>query len=782
MNILIDGQTFLTPEIHRGIGIYTKNVINYMLKLDYMHSWYICLSDASKLKGLDPWVQKKIHVIESSEMGPGIEYGQNSVYTKKIESVVEEYRIDIFWIPNALMVNVLFLEHSINCKVIITLFDIIPYMFPVKEWTKEIRKEYLRRLDFIKTKDIELVFISKASAKDYIEMIGKVKTLNVTPLAANNYLFYQKMKDRIFQERPYILFTGGFDYRKNIDGAIAAYELAMRVYLDDKDFQKYRFIIVGDCNGNIKVNYEKKLEQRGLADKVILTGYVTDEKLAELYKNADIFFFPSKYEGFGLPILEAMLAGTYIVSADNSSLPEVCGNYALFCDANDVENMASVLYQAYCNRKQEQVNDIQIRQEYARSYSWEKTARKTLEIINKLICSKLREKKDKDKIAILTPWPKQKTGIASYIYNLTPYLAEYFDIDIYTDADIDEDNVISNVSFFSISTFKKTEVHYQHVLYEIGNNVAFHKTIYEIFETKPDIVEIHDYVLAPFFYELYFKGKKKKFKDLLKLSYGKKGGDLYQLCLQKCGYPDVLKYPMSESVVKMAKCTIVHNSWSKMQLNNDNIKMIPLACFDAANIEDQNLKDIQVRVKEKIGYHGELIIGCFGWINTNKRPLIVLDAVKALIKQDYEVKLVFWGESNTNEVFQKIENYKLQQHVCVTGYLKSDEYEVAMEMTDIVINLRHPSMGESSATLCEAFKHAKAVIVSELNQYDEYPDEVCWKVPVCKYETKLLIRYLQYLVDNPSVRNVLGNNAKCYADYIFDPNKIALQYFECLNN
>ena len=89
-------------------------------------------------------------------------------------------------------------------------------------------------------------------------------------------------------------------------------------------------------------------------------------------------------------------------------------------------------------------------------------------------------------------------------------------------------------------------------------------------------------------------------------------------------------------------------------------------------------------------------------------------------------------------------------------------------------------MGESSGTLCEAFKYGKPVIVSGINQYLEFPDEVCWKVPVGAGEVDCLVEMIAYLIENSEVRYALGKNARNFADEVLSPVKIARQYFEIL--
>lgn len=778
MNILIDGQTFETPEVHRGIGIYTKSVIDNMLKLNYEHNWYICVSDAKNLRELDGWVQNKLHVIIRPEVRPEINYARNEEYTKALEEIVEEKSIDMVWIPNMLMVNVLALERMLPCRVCVTVYDLIPYLFPIKEWGTPIVKEYNRRLQFLAKEDVELLFISQATKDDYVKNIGKADKSAVTFLAADAKTFYKKRTAESGKSN-IVLFTGGFDYRKNIDGAIDAFACAMKKYADDRMFAKSKLVIVGATDAATRQKYEEIIADKNLTDKVELTGYISFETLGELYKTADVFFFPSLYEGFGLPILEAMLGGGYVVSADNSSLPEVCGGHALLCGTKSADEMATALYQGYCNAMEESVETKNIRQEYALNFTWERTAQATLDFWEEgeLLCMSSK----KAKIAILTPWPEQETGIASYQYRLTPYLQKYYDIDIYTDSASMKQKTYRDICFKKIEEFEQNSREYKHVLYQIGNNVEFHKSIYEKLEKYGGIGEIHDYILTPFFFHSYFlKGNLDAFKKAMETGYGEKGLQEFAHCEKTMMQPDMYEYPMTHTIAKCSKKLIFHNNWSVKQIGMKEATVIPLACFDTFTCDEDTVKSVVERLKKKYRVEGEIVIGCFGWVNENKRPLVIVQAVNELLKCGYRMKLFFWGKAQDAQVLNLAKELQIQDSVFVSGYLSEEEYEAALDMTDIVVNLRYPSMGESSATLCEAFKYGKAVIVSELNQYTEFPDDVCWKVPICAQEQDVLREYLKCLIERRDVRLALGENARNYADVVLSPERIAKQYYKFL--
>ena len=782
MKILIDGQTFETPEIHRGIGVYTKNVINQMVKQNYEVEWYIALSNDRNLVELDPWVRQRLHVIVAEDMTPCTDYTRNARYTAKLEELIDNYDIDALWLPNGLMVNVLFLSRAVSCPVFLTVYDLIPYLYPIKEWPEPITREYMRRLEMAKSEpNIHLVMISEATLRDWQEKLGDREShAVVTFLSADSRLFYCKRTTEI-AANPYILFTGGFDYRKNVDGAIASYALARKKHAEDEDFQRYHLVIVGKYDAATKEKYDKYIRSMGLESLVRLTGFVSDQELARLYRNADIFFFPSKYEGFGLPLLEAMLSGDYIVSADNSSLPEVCGEYAVLFDVNNQEEMADALYQGYKNRKEETLEDIQRRQEYALSFSWDRTAQGTLEMIERYSAPCVSSEKH-PKLAIFSPWPEQKTGIANYMYKLTPYLMEYFDVTIFTSAPKTKRRPLAGVNIRDLNSFSSKE-EFDYKLYQIGNNADFHKEIFDLLEQYGGIAEIHDFILTPFFFVSYYgQGQKQKFEKLLKLGYGpKKGQEFYDLTVSTGNHPDVFDCPMAHSVAALADKTILHNHWSTDQLAGDNACVVPLASFpmhepESIAMEAAEKKLIRLFEKE----NGEVLIGCFGWVNANKRPEVVIQAVSELKKRGYTPKLVFWGENNVQNLNELISDYDLKNQVFVSGYLDADEYYAALRKSDIVVNLRFPSMGEASATLCEAFKMGKPTIVSDLNQYREYPDDVCWKLPVGEQEVEMLCAYISYLIDHPEVREALGGNAKAYADYALAPERIAKLYYTCI--
>lgn len=779
MNILVDGQTLETEEINRGIGVYFKNVLGDMIKNTIGNIWYITVSNPASLKKLDAWVANRVTPIADEYFAPSFDYNREDIYTDKLNECIEKYHIDCYWNPNPVMVNVLFPNKKINCAFFAMMHDIIPYVMPIKEWSETVTIEYHRRLQYIK--DVNMLCNSEATKTDYINHIGNPKSVTVALLAANSRIFYKERETLNRTNEIKIVFAGGFDYRKNIERAVEAFAQAQKRI----NGKKAIFYIVCKYAQSEKERFQIKLQQLNIAERVVLTGYIPDEELAALYQSADVFFFPSLYEGFGLPLVEAMLGGAYILSADNSSLPEVCKEHALYCNAHNVDDMAAKLVEAVDNSLKESLEEKQNRQKYALGFTWEKTAEQTYAAMEKAI---EQQPEGRKKIALVTPWPKQQTGIANYVYRLVPALYKYFDIDIFVDNVLDMESELLPNNYgnrYLINELEAKHADYDKIIYQIGNSKEYHSAIYRMFKKYNGIAEIHDFIIEPFFYHTYYlEGEQEVYGQALQDGYGEEGRRQFEAV--KCGeaYTDSERFPMCHSVSNIAEATIVHNEWSYHRLKSENRNyFIPLACIENEPVAQSEQHKAYCKICRKIDYQdGEIIIGCFGWINMNKRPQVVIESIKLLHDLfQYKVKLVFWGKNNTEEIRIMIEEQGLQNYIKISGYLDRAEYEEALKLTDIIVNLRYPSMGESSATLCEAFKAQKAVIVSAVNQYKEFSDDVCWKVPVGGSEQTMLVSMIKTLIDCPEIKESLAKNAKKYADEKLNVENIAKLYWKILS-
>ena len=135
---------------------------------------------------------------------------------------------------------------------------------------------------------------------------------------------------------PYLLAVGTLQPRKNLDVSLAAFERAVDAGLE------HRLVVVG-ARGWRDATLVKRVEGSRHVGRIRLAGFVADDELAELYRGADALLFPSRYEGFGLPVLEAMASGTPVLAARTGALPEVVGNAGVLVDPDDPDALATAL-------------------------------------------------------------------------------------------------------------------------------------------------------------------------------------------------------------------------------------------------------------------------------------------------------------------------------------------------------------------------------------------------------------------------------------------------------
>jgi glycosyltransferase involved in cell wall biosynthesis len=193
------------------------------------------------------------------------------------------------------------------------------------------------------------------------------------PVADNREL--QRVRHKYGIDGDYILCVGSIQPRKNVARLIRAYALLRGNFSADK---LPKLVLVGKCAWLYDETL-RTLEKTGVKDTSVVTGYVPESDLPALYSGALCFVYPSYFEGFGLPPLEAMKCGTPVIVGNRTSLPEVVGDAALSVDPFDIEAIAAAITRLMNNSALR--DELSVRgQERARMFSWQHTAEETLKI------------------------------------------------------------------------------------------------------------------------------------------------------------------------------------------------------------------------------------------------------------------------------------------------------------------------------------------------------------------------------------------------------------------
>jgi glycosyltransferase involved in cell wall biosynthesis len=180
----------------------------------------------------------------------------------------------------------------------------------------------------------------------------------------------------------YILFVGTLQPRKNLTRLIEAFSNPQYPISNIQ-------LLISGKKGWLYEAIFQRVEELELAGRVVFTGYVPEAELPALLSGARLFILPSLYEGFGLPVLEAMACGTPVVCSNVSSLPEVAGDAAVLVDPLDVEGLAAAM-ERVLGDEELRAELIERGFEQARKFSWEKCARETLDVLEN-VCHELHE-------------------------------------------------------------------------------------------------------------------------------------------------------------------------------------------------------------------------------------------------------------------------------------------------------------------------------------------------------------------------------------------------------
>lgn len=223
----------------------------------------------------------------------------------------------------------------------------------------------------------KIIAVSKNTKNDIVRFF-KIQEKNIQVILLGVHQALAEKKESSIPGLPgeYLLFIGAIEPRKNLLRLVQAYSL-----LRDKIQTK---LVLAGPKGNAYAEILSEIQKLHLEKDIIFTGYIDDSMLPSLFKKAKIFLFPSLYEGFGLPVLEAMAYGTPVISAKNSSLPEVCQDCAVYVQADDVKGISeAILYLLQQPGLRESLKQKGL--DHSQKFSWKKTALETLETYNSMV-------------------------------------------------------------------------------------------------------------------------------------------------------------------------------------------------------------------------------------------------------------------------------------------------------------------------------------------------------------------------------------------------------------
>jgi len=341
--------------------------------------------------------------------------------------------------------------------------------------------------------------------------------------------------------------------------------------------------------------------------------------------------------------------------------------------------------------------------------------------------------------------PPSKSGIADYSAALLPELEKLVDVTVFDSPEKSYDPAQFDID-----------------VYQTGNN-PFHTFVYEAALRRPGVVVMHeanlhhliaDYTISrgdwdAYMAEVALNGKARDVEFSRRVRALEVG-------------PDYEGVKMTRRLLNAARGVVVHSQFMVDEMRDGGFAGPVARIPHGSWIPEAN----RMEWRNKLGLHPATpLIGAFGFIKPYKRIAESLRAMRRLVRVAPEARMILVGEPHPEFPVQDlIRSLDLEDYVRVLGFTPIEHFTGYMSACDIILNLRFPTVGESSGSMLRALGLGKAVLVSDIGAFREFPDSVFLKVPVGGGEEDLIFEYLNLLVARPELARSLGECAKAWVE------------------
>ena len=635
---------------------------------------------------------------------------------------------------------------SPRVRTVVTLYDFIPLIFRDRylDASPVTRAAYFGRLGLLRRADHALA-ISQRTAHDAVEHLGmRESCITVIDCGVSDRFSSLVASRRDGEEglqrdfprlrRGFVLYVGGDDPRKNLLGAIEGYGL-----LAQETRRSHQLLIACKLSDSRVEELTAYAVERGIdPEDVLFTGYVSDSQLAALYRSCALFLFPSLYEGAGLPILEAMSCGAPVAASGISSIPEILGDLDATFDPSDPADLASCLERVLGSPAELESLRERSRRRVA-IYTWKRVAERTLEGYERALAAPTRpaSSRARKRVAVVTPWPPQWSGVATHSRRLVDELRAHADIDVIAPAPVngtvyDRSLEPKGVGLFTASDFDWLSGlrDYDRVLYTLGGS-PFHVHALEALMRKPGAVLAHDVRLLGLYMAVQQQRHALEPDWLLERLQDMYGHRVSDWDLRHVWAPSVYigkGIYMTREFQQHAEQIIVHSVHQRDVLHLEAPDGVPRAQVVPHGIPVPNAP---------LGDSGEgcdaPVIVTLGIVHTTaKRMPLLLAGFGRVVAAVPDARLEVVGEVAERErksLLSMVAALGLEGSVRFHGRAGEREYWEVLHSADLAVQLRSGFNAGASGAVTDCIAARVPVIVTGIGWSTELPPDVVISVP-----------------------------------------------------
>ncbi len=749
MNIAIDIEPIASPSKYRGMGVYTKGLLTEMFKKDKTNNYFLFN------------MYEEIPINEELPICDNIKYeyfymGKNSClitpkyyampyFEEKYEGVmgglykkfIKNNNIDTFFLTATLDVFCNYKKEwfeGVNIALIV--YDIIPLLFSEQYVRGKGGKKYcMQGVELWKNAD-KILAISGSVKEDLIKYLDIDENKIQVIYSGVDTTFLQKdysdeqinatlSKLGITQE--FFLFPSAEDYRKNMVQTIKAFAMF-------EGRGNYQLVITGQLNEEAAKRISKIIDDAGLQGRVILTNYISTDMLVMLYKKAKLLVFPSLYEGFGLPVIEAFACGLNVVTSNNSSLGEVAKDAAVIVDPYSKESIAKGIsvalkgtdFSAFKSVIEERLN----------LFTWENSANLALSALNSL---KPKQKQEhmatKQPLAYFAPLNTKNEMLKKVYTDALIKLTDYFNVDLFTE-ETDGLDLPETIKIYKGREFAAYSTKYKHIVYQVADEKE-NMYMLPILTNFAGTVILHSTNMHKTIYDYYVntQGEYASYLACLKEEI-----DNYEeIGLQAYGNENfankvIADLNMINCVVKNAKNIVVSDDSAKTKLLKEDIGLDINVLMPYKYEEEQAPAENIIAIAGEVTSISEIECIISAGQKANAKDYVIFD------RENPEVKDMF-KNAGLNVRFETADTKK------------------TLQSSAFCIKLKYPKYTANPLFFYETLLNSKAVIALDDTLPQDYDGNIC---NILTYEDKVyhISKTMEKLLNEEEYKTRMQNGIK----------------------